>query len=63
MGPDELILCAEDHSLQIGLCNDQAIERIIRPKQDMRVDQQPREPYSKYFCSSGGRGPSKSSAM
>src|SRR6202035_4001822 len=36
---------------------------LIRPEQDMRVDQQPHGSYSKYFCSSGGRGPSKSSAM
>ena len=28
-----------------------------------RVDLQPHDSYSKYFCSSGGRGPSKSSAM
>ncbi len=36
---------------------------LICPKQDMRVDQQPHGPYSKYFWSSGGRGSSKSSAM
>jgi len=36
---------------------------LIRPKQDMRVDQQPHGCYSKYFCNSGGRGASKSSAI
>jgi hypothetical protein len=36
---------------------------LISPEQDMRVDQQPHGSYSKYFCSSGGKGPSKSSAM
>jgi hypothetical protein len=35
----------------------------IRPQQDVRVDQQPHGPYSKYSCSSGGRGVSKSSAL
>src|ERR1700724_1084328 len=139
VGPHPPVLRAEDHPLQIGLRNDEAIERIvvmrrqaagmlgmgtghrqdleterehrgddrpikaklpdrpldrdfpycrgadgnlvrlvahrraqrwrdpagplIRPEQDVRVDQQPHGAYSKYFCTSGGRGPSKSSAM
>jgi hypothetical protein len=139
VGPHPRVLRAKDHPLQIGLCNDQAIERIvvmrrqaagvlgmstrhrhdleaerqhrsddrsieaklpdrsldsdfpycrradedlvrlvahrlaqprhdpagplIRPQKDMRVDQQPHALYSKYFCISGGRGASKSSAM
>jgi hypothetical protein len=37
--------------------------RSSAPQQDVRVDQQPHGSYSKYFCSSGGRGPSKSSAI
>jgi hypothetical protein len=35
---------------------------LISPEQDLRVDQQPHGSYSKYFCSSGGKGSSKSSA-
>src|SRR6202045_1606741 len=133
VGPHPPVLRAEDHPLQIGLRNDEAIERIvvmrrqaagmlgmgtghrqdleterehrgddrpikaklpdrpldrdfpychraddnlvrlvahrraqrrcdlagplIRPEQDVRVDQQPHGAYSKYFCTSGGRGP------